>query len=354
MNDSRTITACLRSCIDQFRRFPLKAYVLQKFSKTPVDAMALTDLPEPRAAAGQVLVRMVAAALNPADLHIASGEMKMMSPVKPPFALGVDGAGVVESDGAKFKRGQRVMCYTGLVHCGTLAEVMAVPESWLAPVPEGWSMEEAAAAPLALLVACKVLDRTGAKQGESILVQGAGGPVGAATVALAAGRGLVVHGSGSGADEDYVRSQGAAGYTDYRKGSVRDLGRRFDIALDSLGGKVFGDCVAVIERGGRIVSLKAMTGTADMEAMGMKIPGLMKLLLPLVFRGPRKAAERAGARLIGLASHQDGATLMRAIEGAVAAGHRPRMDSVHSLDAAGEAIRRLAANPRGKVVVRIG
>ena len=126
----------------------MKALILQKFSKSPQDSMVLADRPDPVSAAGQVLVRMEAAALNPADLHIASGEMKMMSPVKPPFVLGVDGAGVVESDGARFRTGQRVMVYTGLVHSGTLAEVMAVPEAWLAPVPEGWSMEEAAAAVL--------------------------------------------------------------------------------------------------------------------------------------------------------------------------------------------------------------
>ena len=189
----------------------MKALILQKFSKSPQDSMVLADRPDPVSAAGQVLVRMEAAALNPADLHIASGEMKMMSPVKPPFVLGVDGAGVVESDGARFRTGQRVMVYTGLVHSGTLAEVMAVPEAWLAPVPEGWSMEEAAAAPLALLVAHKVLDRAGAKAGESILVQGAGGPVGAATVALAAARGLQVHGSGSGADEAAAAIGGSGG-----------------------------------------------------------------------------------------------------------------------------------------------
>lgn len=332
----------------------MKALILQKFSKSPVEGMMLADRPEPRAASGQVLVRMVAAALNPADLHIASGEMKMMSPVKPPFALGVDGAGVVESDGTRFKKGQRVMFYTGLVHCGTLAEVVAVPEAWLAPVPEGWSMEEAAAAPLALLVAHKVLDRAGAKAGESILVQGAGGPVGAATVSLAAARGLLVHGSGSGSDENYVRGFGASGYTDYRKASVRDLDQRFDIALDSLGGKVFDDCVSVIKRGGRIVSLKSMTGTEDMDAMGMKIPGFMRLLMPLVFRKPRKAAERAGAKLIGLASYQDGASLSRAAEAAAAANHRPRIDSTFALADHAAAFERLAANPRGKVVVRIG
>lgn len=332
----------------------MKALILQKFSKSPLDAMVLADRPEPRPASAQVLVRLAAAALNPADLHIASGEMKMMSPVKPPFALGVDGAGVVESDGARFRKGQRVMFYTGLVHSGTLAEVMAVPEAWLAPVPEGWSMEEAAAAPLALLVAHKVLDRAGVKAGESILVQGAGGPVGAATVALAAARGLQVHGSGAGADEAYVRGLGASGYTDYRKGSVRDLGQRFDIALDSLGGKVFDDCVSVIKRGGRIVSLKAMTGTEDMDAMGMKIPGFMRLLMPLVFRKPRKAAERAGAKLIGLASYQDGAALSRAAEAAMAAHHRPRIDSTFALADHAAAFARLVANPRGKVVVRIG
>lgn len=314
----------------------------------------LTDRPGPISAAGQILVRMEAAALNPADLHIAGGEMKMMSPVKPPFVLGVDGAGVVESDGARFRKGQRVMFYTGLVHSGTLAEIMAVPETWLAQVPEGWSMEEAAAAPLALLVAHKVLDRAGAKAGESILVQGAGGPVGAATVALAAARGLQVHGSGSSADESYVRGLGASGYTDYRKGSVRNLAQRFDIALDSLGGKVFGDCVSVIKCGGRIVSLKTMTDTDDMDAMGMKIPGFMRLLMPLVFRKPRKVAERAGARLIGLASYQDGAALSRAAEAAVAANHRPRIDSTYALIDHNAAFARLVANPRGKVVVRIG
>ena len=91
----------------------MKALILQKFSKFLVEAMMLAERPEPRQAAGQVLVRVDAAALNPAGLHIASGEMKMMSPVKPPFVLGVDGAGVVDSDGARFRKGQRVMFYTG-------------------------------------------------------------------------------------------------------------------------------------------------------------------------------------------------------------------------------------------------
>lgn len=330
----------------------MKAVTVSRFGKRPLDFMSVSEMAAPTPSAGRVLVRMRSAALNPADMHIAAGEMKMMSPVKPPLTLGVDGAGIVESDGARFHKGDRVMFYTGLVHSGTLCETMSVPEEWLAPAPEDWSDAEAAAAPLALLVAYRTLERSAARAGESILVNGAGGPVGAATVALAAHRGLVVHGSGSGADEDYVRGLGAAGYTDYRKASLRDLAQRFDVALDSMGGKVFDDCVALIKPGGRIVSLKAMTGTADMDAMGMKIPGLMKLLLPLVFRKPRKTAERAGARLIGLASWQDGATLALAAKEAVSAKFRSRIDSAFPLERFGEAFARLAANPRGKVVVR--
>lgn len=329
----------------------MKALILQKFSKVP--AIAVADWPKPQPGPGQVLVRLAAAGLNPADLHIASGDMQMMSPRKPPFPLGVDGAGVVESDGARFRRGDRVMFYTGLVHCGTLAEAMAVPESWLAPVPEGWSLDEAAAAPLALLVAQKVLDRAGAKAGESLFVPGAGGPVGAAVVALAVARGLSVHASGSGADEAYVRGLGAVGFSDYRQGQVRDLGRRFDIAFDSLGGQVFDDCLALIRRGGRIVSLKAMTGTADIEAMGMQVPMVLRPLLPILFRRPRKAAEKAGARLIGLASFADGAALGLAAEAAAKAGHRVRIDSTFQLAQVDQAFARLGAGPRGKVVVRI-
>lgn len=331
----------------------MKALVLSRFSKTPLDAMSLTDWPEPQPKPGEVLLQMRAAGLNPADLHIAEGQMKMMSPVKPPFVLGVDGAGVVASDGARFRRGHRVMLYTGLVHCGTLAESAAFPEGWLATVPEGWSDAEAAAAPLALLVAQKVLDRSGARAGESLLVNGAGGPVGAATVALAVARGLQVHGSGAAADEAYVRSLGATGYSDYRKTPVRDLGRRFDIALDSLGGAVFTDSLAALKPGGRIVSLKAMTSTQDLEAMGIRLNPLIRLLLPLAFRKAQKAASRAQVKLIGLASHQDGARLAQAVAAAQSAGYRPRIDSTHALADHRAAFTRLTANPRGKVVASI-
>lgn len=331
----------------------MKALILSRHSKNPLDAMSVTDCPTPVPRPGEVLLRMRSAALNPADLHIATGEMKMMSPVKPPFVLGVDGVGVVESDGRRFKKGDRVVVYTGLVHCGTLAEFMAVPEDWLAQAPETYSDHEAAALPLSLLVAVKALARSGAKPGERILVHGAGGPVGAAIVALAARRGLIVTGSGSGADEAHVRGLGASSYVDYRTGSVASLGQRYDIAVDSLGGAVFDESLRLLRPGGRLVSLKVMTGTDDMTAMGMAIPFFMRLLLPLVFFKPRRAARRAGVQLIGLASHQDGAALAEGLALALEAEYRPRIDQVFPLGDVKAAFKRLSSGPRGKVVVSI-
>ena len=74
----------------------MKALTLTQYQKVGFDAVRLKDLPSPEPLPHQVRVRMRAAAFNPADLHIISGEMKGMSPAKPPFAIGVDGAGLVE------------------------------------------------------------------------------------------------------------------------------------------------------------------------------------------------------------------------------------------------------------------
>ena len=158
----------------------MQALTLFRFEKSGLHGMALQAQPVPQPQAHQVLVRMKAAAFNPADLHIASGEMKMMSPVKPPFVLGVDGAGVVEQVGAAvrgFAAGDAVFFYTGLVHCGTVGEYMAVDAQALAHKPEGWSFEQAAASALAMLCANLSLSRAGVKTGQRVLVGGGGGGV---------------------------------------------------------------------------------------------------------------------------------------------------------------------------------
>ncbi len=331
----------------------MKSLLLTKFSKIFFNALDVAEVPPPQISDGCATVRMAAAALNPADLHIASGEMKMFSPKRPPFALGVDGAGIVISDGKHFKTGDRVMFYTGLVHCGTLAEQMSVPEDWLAPVPTSWTDAEAAAAPLALLVAFKALERTKAKKGESILVSGAGGPVGAATIALAKYRGLNVYGLGSPDDEAYVKSLGAETFASYRSPSTSLPLKSFDILLDCFGGKTMDLACKSVKPGGRIVSLKAMTGIEDMEAQGMRIPFIIKLLIPIIFRRARKAAERSNAKLIGLASYPDGTALSKVAQEAVSAGFRPRIDTEFTLLDYKSAFERLGSHPRGKVIVKL-
>ena len=118
----------------------MQALTLTRFQKRGFDAAVLQDVAKPEPQAQQVRVRMRAAAFNPADLHIISGEMKMMSPVKPPFALGVDGAGVVDAVGTNVRGwavGDEVFFYTGLVHGGTMAEYAVVDAAWLATQRDG-------------------------------------------------------------------------------------------------------------------------------------------------------------------------------------------------------------------------
>lgn len=329
---------------------------VKKFKKGSLDFVGMVDVAKPEPGPGQIRIRMQAAALNPADLHIAEGELAMMSPIKPPFALGVDGAGSVDAVGAgvtTWSKGQQVAFYTGLVHCGTLSEYMIVTSDMLAERPEGWSASEAAAGALALLVAKKTLDRAAVQPEEEVLVLGGGGSVGAATIALAGARGAKVTATGSGKDRNYVLGLGAEAFCDYRTDDITAQGKVFDAALDGFGGKMHDQCLAVLKPGGRLVSLKVMTALDDMLAMGMAPNGLIRMLMPLVFRRPVKAAQKARVKLIGLASFQDGRALAGAF--AEAGTFRPRIADTYPFVKAEAALQALkTAHSAGKIVVKLG
>ena len=320
--------------------------------------MALQAQPVPQPQARQVLVRMKAAAFNPADLHIASGEMKMMSPVKPPFVLGVDGAGVVEQVGAAvrgFAAGDAVFFYTGLVHCGTVGEYMAVDAQALAHKPEGWSFEQAAASALAMLCANLSLSRAGVKTGQRVLVHGGGGGVGSAAIVLARARGATVDTTASAADAAYLRSLGASTVFDYKTQPLNSLPQSaYDTVIDGMGGAMFLQSLPLIKTGGVIVSLKVMTGPDDMLRMGMQPPAIVKWLLPLMFGKYTRAARKAGVRVEGVATYADGAALGTLGEQAAGLGYTPRIAQTFSLQEALSALAFFASGQaKGKVVVTI-
>lgn len=336
----------------------MKALTLTGFQKKGIDHIQLLDVPVPQPQLGQVLVRMKAAAFNLADLHIARGDMALLSPLKPPFTLGMDGAGIVEAVGTgvrDFRQGDEVCFYTGLVWCGAFAEYAVVDATACAPKAVQWSFAQAAAASLALLCADLALERGGVGRGQRVLIHGGGGSVGAAAIFLAAQRGAVVEATGSTRDREFIPAMGAQRLHDYRQTPLSQLPRNhYDMVLDGMGERMLLDSVPLLKKGGSIVSLKIVTGTEDLEKMGMQPPGFFKFLLPLITWKYRRAARKAGVRIAGVATYQDGARLGLLTRWAADRGYVPRIDRSHALADAAVALKHFAdGRPQGKVVVEM-
>lgn len=330
---------------------------IMKYQKDILGAVSLQTVATPLVGARQVLVRMRAAAFNPADNHIINGEMAMMSPRKPPFGVGIEGAGVIESLGTEvsnFQVGDAVFFYTGLAWGGTLAEYCVVDASACTLKPQHLDFSQAAACALALLCAHKSLERGQVGAGSRVLIHGAGGAVGAAAVWLAKLRGAQVEATGNAADADYVSQLGAQHFYDYRTQTVSSIPAGFDMVLDGMGGAMLADSLPLLKPNGVMVSLKVMTGVEDMLRQGMKINGLVRFLMPIMFRKPIKLAQKAGVKLVGLATYPDGVALAQLAQFAEQYGFVPRIAKTFPLAQAAEALRYFnTAKPRGKVVVEM-
>lgn len=161
------------------------------YIQTPGDVSAIEvgDLPTPKAAAGQALVRLAVAGLNPIDVYIRAGSVAM--PLPKPFITGSDFAGTIEAQGggpARFRVGERVWgSNQGLLgRQGTTAEYACVDEDWLYPIPDGVSEQAAAAAALTGITAHLGLFRhCGLQAGEWVFVNGGTGGVGSMVVQMA-------------------------------------------------------------------------------------------------------------------------------------------------------------------------
>src|SRR5215210_4250498 len=201
------------------RRSTMRAFVLPDFERQPT----LADIPMPEAKPGEVLVRVHAASINGIDLSIASGQLQGMLEYHFPVVLGKDFAGTVEDVGAgvtDFAAGDRVF---GVVSdpsplsSRSFAEYLAVPAGPnLTRVPEGVDFAAAGALGLAGTAALQAVDAVAPAAGETVLVSGATGGVGAYAVQLVAARGATMIATGKpGVGADFLRDLSASHGVDY-------------------------------------------------------------------------------------------------------------------------------------------
>ena len=182
------------------------------------EVMRIAEYVDPVPEAGEVVVAVRGATINPTDLVTRSGARRDRFPdLKPPFVPGWDLAGevsVVGSGAEEWSVGDRV---AGMIpggpfsgRMGAYASAVAVESSWLAPVPDGVSLEEAATVPLNSLTARHGLDILALPAGSRLLITGASGAVGGFATQLAVAEGLHVVGTAGRDDEEWLASLGAA------------------------------------------------------------------------------------------------------------------------------------------------
>ncbi|MGH9414294.1 MAG: NADPH:quinone reductase [Terriglobales bacterium] len=235
----------------------MKAIVVNEFGGPEVLRLAQADKPEP--GAGQVLVRVKAAGVNPYDTYIRAGTYA----IKPalPYTPGGDAAGVVEAVGAgvsSVRAGDRV--YTAGMHSGGYSEFALAGEAQVHPLPENVSFAQGAAVGVPYATAYHALvQQARARAGEKVLIHGASGGVGIAAVQLARALGLTVFASaGSATGLDLVKREGADQIFDHSQAGYQERilaasGGGVDVILEMLANVNLGADLKLLAREGRVV-----------------------------------------------------------------------------------------------------
>ena len=257
----------------------------------------MAEVEKPSPGAGEVLVKVMAVSVNPADWHIMRGkpliaraELGLMRPKHK--ILGADIAGQVETVGSgvtRFKPGDEV--YADLLDhgWGGFAEYVSVPIDVLAIKPASQSFEEAAAVPVAAVTALQGLYRHGEiKSGQKVLINGASGGVGHFAVQIAKSYGAEVTGVTSTGNIDLVRSLGADHVIDYTSEDFTRTGKTYDFILDAVGNRSVSDLRRALAPGGKCT----VTGFTTMRRLlGVQLRGRGKDIAQMTAHATAKDLE---------------------------------------------------------------
>lgn len=331
----------------------MRAWLMDSYQG--VENLRLDEVPDPQPGPGQIVIKMIYAALNPADAFLAQAQY----PAKPklPHVLGREGAGKVAAIGAgveNVKPGDTVAILrgdTGVEAWGTLAEMTVVDSAHVIPAPHGWSLEEVAGAPLVFLTAWQALTQWSdpaapPNPGSVLLITGASGGVGVASVLLGKSMGLTVVGLSRSAQKGEKLKQLGADYVfdpaekELRKLVLKSITpKRVDIAVDTVGGALFNEIVAMLGYAGRISVVGRSGGT---------VPEFNTATL--FFR-----RNRIGGVTVADYSLQEATASWNEIVARLnAMGKRPVIDGVFPFLDVKEAFARLKQGPMGKVLVKVG
>ncbi|OBF81346.1 NADPH:quinone oxidoreductase [Mycobacterium sp. 852002-51163_SCH5372311] len=271
----------------------MKAFAISRYGKK--ESLQAIEAPEPELRDGDVLVRIHAASINPLDLKIRNGELKLLLPYQLPLVLGNDLAGTVVKAGPeiqRFKPGDEVYARPAQDRIGTFAELIAIAENDVAKKPHRLDMEQAASVPLVGLTAWQALiEKAKLQPGQKVLIHAGSGGVGTIAIQLAKHLGATVATTTSTANVPWVRSLGADVVIDYKNNDFEAILRDYDVVLDTQGGETLEKSLRVLKPGGKVISVAGPPEPNFAKEFGVNWL-LIQAMRLLSFKIRRKAKRR--------------------------------------------------------------
>jgi NADPH:quinone reductase-like Zn-dependent oxidoreductase len=250
----------------------MKAIVIHEYGGPEV--LKYEDVPRPEPKGDQILVRVIAAGVNPVDEAGRSERSAKFFGITLPFVPGYDIAGIVEKTGGKitkFKTGDSVYAYLSLTNGGGYAEYALTTEREAAPKPKSLTNVDAAAVPVVALTAWQALiDTAKLSAGQTVLIHGGSGGVGTFAIQIAKARGAKVIATASTANQDFLKQLGADVAIDYTKTKFEDVAKNVDVVLDSVGKDTLARSYGVVKKGGFIVTLVARIDQGELNKHGIR------------------------------------------------------------------------------------
>lgn len=250
----------------------MKAIRIHQFGGPEV--LKLEEAPRPTPAAGEVLIKVHAASVNPVDWKVREGKENDQFGIKLPAILGWDAAGTIEEVGSgvtTFNKGDEVYSMPNFPNDGTYAEYVIAQAGEVAMKPKSLDFTQAAAVPMTSLTAWQgIFDQGHLQPGQRILIHAAAGGVGSFAVQFAKWKGAYVIGTASGANVDFVKNLGADEVIDYKAQKFEDVVKDVDVVLDLIGGEVEKASIKVLKPGGILVTAVGLQHRDELEAKGIR------------------------------------------------------------------------------------
>lgn len=331
----------------------MKAIQIKGYSKTI--KTEIKEIPLPKIAENEVLVRVKTAGVNPLDNMIIKGEVKLITPYDFPLTMGNEMAGIVEKIGKnvrKFKVGDRVFARLPLSKIGAFAEFVVVEETALATIPNYLDFTQAAAVPLTGLTAYQALEILQPKKGEKIFISGGTGGFGAMAIPIAKSFGLEVITNGNTTGKERVLQLGADQFLDYKTQDYTQILKDVDYVIDTLGGAELEKQFKILKKGGKLVSLKGMPNRRFAEKMNLA--WWKKLIFGLVGKKFDNLAKKNGQEYHFIFVTSNGNQLQKVADILEQHQIKPTIDEVFSFEKTNEALEKIATKfSQGKTILEI-